>query len=149
MPSRTLRLLSANHLPAAAALFWGLSLAIVRAWQPMDYFWENFAAYWLPQGLILGLLLATRPAPALFTGVALALAAHLQLFCLWINSSVDTMGWLFYLFDFPGALIGAAIAVLLAPHKAAGKPLVRGLLGFGWVAFGLWLNFQLVRLSLG
>lgn len=149
MPSRTLRLLSPNHLPAAAALFWGLSLAIVRAWQPMDYFWENFAAYWLPQGLILGLLLVTRPAPALFTGVALALAAHLQLFCLWINSSVDTMGWLFYLFDFPGALIGAAIAVFLAPHKAAGKPLVCGLLGFGWVAFGLWLNFQLVRLSLG
>ena len=52
MSSSSLRLLSLNHLPAAAALLWGLSLAIVRAWQPIDYFWENFAAYWLPHCLL-------------------------------------------------------------------------------------------------
>ncbi|WP_047285713.1 MULTISPECIES: hypothetical protein [Pseudomonas] len=147
MPSRSLRLLSLNHLPAAAALLWGLSLAIVRAWQPMDYFWENFAAYWLPQGLILGLLLCTRPTPALFTGVALALAAHLQLFCLWISSPEGALGWLFYLFDFPGALIGAATARYLATRVAPGKPLINGLLGLGWVSLGLWLNFKLMMYS--
>ena len=147
MSSSSLRLLSLNHLPAAAALLWGLSLAIVRAWQPIDYFWENFAAYWLPQGLILGLLLCTRPTPALFTGVALALAAHLQLFCLWISSPEGALGWLFYLFDFPGALIGAAIARLLATRVAPGKPLINGLLGLGWVSLGLLLNFKLMMYS--
>ena len=151
MPSRSLATpaVPLKYLPAIVALLWGLSLAIVRAWQPMDYFWENFAAYWLPQGLILGLLLCTRPTPALFTGVALALAAHLQLFCLWITSPIDSMGWLFYLFDFPGALIGAAIARFLATRRAADKPLVSGLLGFGGVALGLLLNFQLVLFSQG
>lgn len=147
MSSSSLRLLSLNHLPAAAALLWGLSLAIVRAWQPIDYFWENFAAYWLPQGLILGLLLYTRPTPALFTGVALALAAHLQLFCLWISSPEGALGWLFYLFDFPGALIGAAIARFLATRVAPGKPLINGLLGLGWVSLGLLLNFKLMMYS--
>ncbi|WP_236204041.1 hypothetical protein [Pseudomonas protegens] len=147
MSSSSLRLLSLNHLPAATALLWGLSLAIVRAWQPIDYFWENFAAYWLPQGLILGLLLCTRPTPALFTGVALALAAHLQLFCLWISSSEGALGWLFYLFDFPGALIGAAIARFLATRVAPGKPLINGLLGLGWVSLGLLLNFKLMMYS--
>ncbi|ASE24170.1 hypothetical protein D3X12_16530 [Pseudomonas protegens] len=147
MSSSSLRLLSLNHLPAAAALLWGLSLAIVRAWQPIDYFWENFAAYWLPQGLILGLLLCTRPTPALFTGVALALAAHLQLFCLWISSPEGALGWLFYLFDFPGALIGAAIARFLATRVAPGKPLINGLLGLGWVSLGLLLNFKLMMYS--
>ncbi|WP_414158500.1 hypothetical protein ACMGG8_23110 [Pseudomonas sp. BNK-45] len=136
-----------KYLPAIAALLWGLSLAAGRALPQWDYFLENFAAYWLPQGLILGLLLATRPTPALFTGVALALAAHLQLFCLWITSPIDSMGWLFYLFDFPGALVGAAIARFLATHRAAGKPLTSGLLGFGGVALGLLLNFQLVLFS--
>ncbi|WP_236187094.1 hypothetical protein [Pseudomonas protegens] len=145
MSSSSLRLLSLNHLPAAAALLWGLSLAIVRAWQPIDYFWENFAAYWLPQGLILGLLLCTRPTPALFTGVALA--AHLQLFCLWISSPEGALGWLFYLFDFPGALIGAAIARFLATRVAPGKPLINGLLGLGWVSLGLLLNFKLMMYS--
>ncbi|MDS9879196.1 hypothetical protein RMI40_30635 [Pseudomonas protegens] len=147
MSSSSLRLLSLNHLPAATALLWGLSLAIVRAWQPIDYFWENFAAYWLPQGLILGLLLCTRPTPALFTGVALALAAHLQLFCLWISSPEGALGWLFYLFDFPGALIGAAIARFLATRVAPGKPLINGLLGLGWVSLGLLLNFKLMMYS--
>ncbi|QNH78229.1 hypothetical protein GGD92_08230 [Pseudomonas protegens] len=147
MPARTLRLLSPNHLPAAAALLWGLSLAIVRAGQPMEYFWENFAAYWLPQGLILGLLLCTRPTPALFSGVALALAAHLQLFSLWISAPEDSMGWLFYLLDFPGALIGAAIARLLATRAAPGKPLINGLLGVGWVSLGLLLNLKLMMSS--
>lgn len=147
MPARTLRLLSPNHLPAAAALLWGLSLAIVRAGQPMEYFWENFAAYWLPQGLILGLLLCTRPTPALFTGVALALAAHLQLFSLWISAPEDSMGWLFYLLDFPGALIGAAIARFLATRVAPGKPLINGLLGVGWVSLGLLLNLKLMMSS--
>ncbi|AQT09175.1 hypothetical protein H78_02505 [Pseudomonas protegens] len=147
MSSSSLRLLSLNQLPAAAALLWGLSLAIVRAWQPIDYFWENFAAYWLPQGLILGLLLCTRPTPALFTGVALALAAHLQLFCLWISSPEGALGWLFYLFDFPGALIGAAIARFLATRVAPGKPLINGLLGLGWVSLGLLLNFKLMMYS--
>ncbi|URN90830.1 MAG: hypothetical protein NAG77_08125 [Pseudomonas protegens] len=147
MSSSSLRLLSLNHLPAAAALLWGLSLAIVRAWQPIDYFWENFAAYWLPQGLILGLLLCTRPTPALFTGVALALAAHLQLFCLWISSPEGALGWLFYLFDLPGALIGAAIARFLATRVAPGKPLINGLLGLGWVSLGLLLNFKLMMYS--
>ncbi|WP_145712872.1 hypothetical protein [Pseudomonas sp. GW456-L15] len=147
MSSSSLRLLSLNHLPATAALLWGLSLAIVRAWQPIDYFWENFAAYWLPQGLILGLLLCTRPTPALFTGVALALAAHLQLFCLWISSPEGALGWLFYLFDFPGALIGAAIARFLATRVAPGKPLINGLLGLGWVSLGLLLNFKLMMYS--
>ncbi|MCE4057769.1 hypothetical protein [Pseudomonas sp. Au-Pse12] len=151
MPSRSLAApaVPLKYLSAIVALLWGLSLAIVRAWQPMDYFWENFAAYWLPQGLILGLLLCTRPSSALFTGVTLALAEHLQLFCLWITSPIDSMGWLFYLFDFPGALIGAAIARFLATRRAADKPLVSGLLGFGGVALGLLLNFQLVLFSQG
>ncbi len=113
----------------------------------MEYFWENFAAYWLPQGLILGLLLCTRPTPALFTGVALALAAHLQLFSLWISAPEDTMGWLFYLLDFPGALIGAAIARFLATRVAPGKPLINGLLGVGWVSLGLLLNLKLMMSS--
>ena len=82
-----------------------------------------------------------------FTGVALALAAHLQLFCLWISSPEGALGWLFYLFDFPGALIGAAIARFLATRVAPGKPLINGLLGLGWVSLGLLLNFKLMMYS--
>lgn len=146
-PSLAVPVVRLKYLPAIVALLWGLSLAIVRAWQPMEYFWENVAAYWLPQGLILGLLLCTRPTPALFTGVALALAAHLQLFSLWISSPEDSMGWLFYLLDFPGAQIGAAIARFLATRVAPGKPLINGLLGVGWVSLGLLLNLKLMMSS--
>ncbi|MGC5704068.1 hypothetical protein J4P02_28090 [Pseudomonas sp. NFXW11] len=146
MPTRSLALQTAplRYLPAIAALLWGLLLAAGRALQPLDYFWSNFGAYWLPQALILGLLLCTRPSAALFTGVALALAAHLQVFCLWINSPIDAMGWLFYLFDFPGALIGAAIARVLSKRIAPRTPWFDGFIGLGLVSLGLLLNFLIV-----
>lgn len=75
-----------RHLPAIIAVTLGLALAIARALVPLDYFWDNFAAYWLPQALVLGLLLLTRPASAMVAGAALALAIHLLLFCLWITT---------------------------------------------------------------
>ncbi|WP_025130736.1 hypothetical protein [Pseudomonas sp. PH1b] len=146
MPTRPTLIpaLTRDHLPAAVAVLWGMLLAAGRAWEPSDYFWSNFAWYWLPQALILGLLLLTRPSLALFTGVALALSAHLQLMCLWINAPEDVMGWLFYLFDFPGALIGTLIARYRARRIAPEQWLKGGLSGFAWVAIGLASNFLLV-----
>ena len=141
------RPLTFAHLPATAALLWGLTLAVYRAQGPEGFFWENVAFYWLPQMLVLGLLLVTRPPRALFTGIALALAVHLQAFSLWITSSIDVMGWLFYLFDFPGALIGAGVARYWAYRNAPSNPAITTLLGFGWVMVGLLVNLALVGLS--
>ncbi|NBF13449.1 hypothetical protein GV818_32920 [Pseudomonas sp. Fl4BN1] len=139
--------LTRAHLPAAAAVLWGLLVAAGRASNSGGYFWENFAFYWLPQALILGLLLLTRPPLALFTGVALALSAHLQLMSLWISSPIDVMGWLFYLFDFPGALIGTLIARYQARRMAPGRWFKGFLSGFAWVATGLLMNFLLVMFT--
>ncbi|KTC37733.1 MAG: hypothetical protein ACN6QY_22335 [Pseudomonas sp.] len=138
-----LRRASLQHLPAFAAIALGLAIAIARAIEPLDYFWENFAAYWLPQGLIIGLLWFTRPASALVAGAALALAIHLLLFCLWITTPQDALGWIYYLLNFPGAAIGAAAARYLASRRPPRSALGNALLGFFGVALGLLVNFKL------
>ncbi|MBC2658853.1 hypothetical protein H7A76_25740 [Pseudomonas sp. MSSRFD41] len=132
-----------QHLPAIIAIILGMALAIARAMEPQDYFWDNFAGYWLPQALVLGLLLLTRPASAMVAGAALALAIHLLLFCLWITTPQDALGWIYYLLDFPGAVLGGAAARYLAKRRPPRSALGSGLLGFFGVALGFLLNFKL------
>lgn len=141
MPPRSISafpLLFARTMALLAVLA-GLIVSVVAA-RPSapNYFLGNLAYYWLPQVAVLGILLLLRSPPALLGGVALALALHLAVFDLWlITDSIDVMGWLFYFFDFPGALVGALIAQFSVFRRDLSHPAWVALLGFGWTTLGL------------
>lgn len=57
----------------------GLSVAIFITTKN-EYFWGNFAAYWLPQAAVLGVAYLFRAARAVLGGAAIALALYLAVF---------------------------------------------------------------------
>lgn len=79
-----------------------------------DYFLGNFAFYWLPQAIVLAVLLVFVSRPAVLSGVAIVLAIYLALFGAWVfsRSHPDSMAWLGYLSSLPGAGLGAIVGAL-------------------------------------
>lgn len=65
--------------------------------------------------------------------MAAAMGLYLFLFHLWVT---DSMGWLFYLFSFPGVLIGALLGIVFSPSRK----LFEAPAAFVWVVLGIVVN---------
>jgi hypothetical protein len=100
------------------------ALALKGAW-----FLSNLLFYWLPQACVLVLFCLYRPPrPAVFAGVALALAAYLGIFGAWLFSRnpPESTAWLGYLFSLPGAVVGSFLAIGWLARRAENRPWVIG-----------------------
>lgn len=111
----------------------------------------NFALYWGPQAIVLAVLLALRPRPAAVAGTALALVLHLVAFDAWIRSQGpgQALGWLYYLFSFPGALAGAVAGTLVSRRLGRSAALVAGAVAMALTAIGIALNHGATRYTQG
>ena len=77
---------------------------------------------------------------AVLGGVALTMALYLYLFDSW---ATESMAWLFYLFSFPGVLVGALLASV-APSR---KP-YEVLIAAGWVILGIVVNLTIMLITM-
>lgn len=107
---------------------------VVAVWitRKDEYFLGNFAAYWLPQAAVLCVALLCKTSRRSLSGIAIAMALYLCVFNLW---ATEAMAWLWYLFSFPGVLLGA-LATRLTNH---GRPL-ETFTAIGWVIIGIVLS---------
>lgn len=114
-----------------AAIGVGLGFAVaVYTTGKGPFFLENFAYSWLPQAAVLYIARLCKASPESLGGMAVAMGLYLFLFHLWVT---DSMGWLFYLFSFPGILIGALLGVVFSPSRKVFKALA----AFVWVVLGI------------
>lgn len=106
----------------------------------------NFLFYWGPQAALLGLALVTRTRPGVLGGSALVLAAFLLGFHGWMRSrpAGDALAWLFYLFSFPGALVGVFAAALASRRRVGSSTPRRALLTAALTSAGLAVNLGLL-----
>jgi hypothetical protein len=100
-----------------------------------EYFLENFAAYWLPQAAVFGAALLFRATRKALGGIGIAMALYLYLFDIW---ATESMAWLFYLFSFPGVLIGALLAAVTPTRKP-----FEVMIAFAWVVLGIGVNLAM------
>ena len=125
-----------------AAMGVGLSLAVaIYITGKGPFFLENFACTWLPQVAVLCIALLCKASRESLGGMATAMGLYLFLFHLWVT---DSMGWLFYLFSFPGILIGALLSVVFSPSRKVFKALV----AFAWVVLGIVGNLAVLVFTL-
>ncbi|OPA89647.1 hypothetical protein BFW86_14325 [Pseudomonas fluorescens] len=125
-----------------AAIGVGLGLAVAVYTTGMGpSFLENFAYSWLPQAAVLCIALLCKASRESLGGMAIAMGLYLFLFDLWVT---DSMGWLFYLFSFPGILIGALLGVFFSPSRRVFKALV----AFAWVVLGIVGNLAVLAIAL-
>lgn len=117
----------------------GLAVALCISAQG-PYFWSNFAGYWLPQAAVLAMAMLFKASRAVLGGVALTMALYLYLFDSW---ATESMAWLFYLFSFPGVLVGALLASV-APSR---KP-YEVLIAAGWVILGIVVNLTIMLITM-
>ena len=117
-----------EYLTALACV--SVGFAVSAALAPYDAgFWSNLLFYWVPQACVLGMLcLYKPPRPAVFAGLALALAAHLALFGAWLLSRQhpESLAWLGYLFSLPGAVLGSFLALSWLARREEHRPIVIG-----------------------
>ncbi|KTC62661.1 hypothetical protein AO262_02035 [Pseudomonas fluorescens ABAC62] len=119
----------------------GLSLAVaIYTAGKGPFFLENLASMWLPQVVVLCIALLCKASRELLLGVAIAMALYLLLFGLWVT---DSMGWLIYLFSFPGILIGALLSVVFSPSRKVFKALA----AFAWVVVGIVGNLAVLAVT--
>ncbi|SAM32917.1 hypothetical protein BN1864_LIB5394:02964 [Pseudomonas sp. 1 R 17] len=124
-----------------AAMGVGLSLAVaIYITGKGPFFLENFAYTWFPQAAVLCISLLCKASRELLGGMAIAMALYLLLFDIWVT---DAMGWLFYLFSFPGILIGALLSVVFSPSRKVFKALG----AFVWVVAGIVGNLAVLAIT--
>ncbi len=124
-----------------AAIGVGLGLAVaVYTTGKGPFFLDNFAYSWLPQVAVLCIALLCKASRESLGGMATAMGLYLFLFDLWVT---DSMGWLFYLFSFPGILIGALLGVVFSPSRKVFKALV----AFAWVVLGIVGNLAVLAVT--
>jgi hypothetical protein len=150
---------SGGHAPAErwlalAGVLAGLLAA--TALSPRDAglrtFVANLVYSWGPQALVVGVLLAFRPRPAVIAGASLAMALHLVAFASWARTLPprEALAWLYYLFSFPGALVGACAAAVLSRLRRPRAPAPRaGLVAAGLTLVGIVLNHLATVLTAG
>ena len=94
----------------SAVVFLGVLVAAVLA-PKNEYFFGNFIFYWLPQLIIISLLLILKYRLAVVSGCAFIMALYLVLYGAWVSSQPkDGLIWLGYVFSIPGAALGALAA---------------------------------------
>jgi hypothetical protein len=104
------------------------------------FFLENFAYAWLPQAAVLCVALLCKASRESLGGMAAAMGLYLFLFHLWVT---DSMGWLFYLFSFPGVLIGALLGIVFSPSRK----LFEAPAAFVWVVLGIVVNLAALTIT--
>ena len=118
---------------AALALTVGIA-ALIGKWHPT----EDLLSLWWPQGLLLGGLLLLWARPALIAGAAIAAGLYLIVFYFAFGRSPNDNGldWLLYVFAFPCAAIGAAVARAVDWRKPSSSAFRSVLLSFLLTASG-------------
>jgi hypothetical protein len=127
-----------ERFAALASIALGIAISVALA--PNDSsFLSNLLFYWVPQACVLALFsLYKPPRPAVFAGIALALATYLALFGTWLFSRrhPESLTWLGYLLSLPGAVVGSFAAInwlgrnnALRPSVIAAATAIAALLG--------------------
>ncbi len=128
-----------SSTPMRVGVGLGLAVAVYTTGKG-PFFLENFAYSWLPQAAVLCIALLCKASRESLGGMATAMGLYLFLFDLWVT---DSMGWLFYLFSFPGILIGALLNVVFSPSRKVFKALV----AFAWVVLGIVGNLAVLAIT--
>ena len=137
-----------SQVPGALGIACGLVVAGILA--PKDtYFLPNAFFYWVPQLIVLLLLIPLRASAAVVAGVSFALAAYLAAFGAWVftRQHPDSMAWLGYVFSFPGAALGALSGTLWLRDQPKMVPLAKGCVAAVAVLLWLTLNQALVCIT--
>jgi len=124
-----------------------IGVAVATYLSPKDkYFFGNFTFYWLPQAIVLAILLLARYKLPVLCGAALVFSAYLACFHLWVFSRPhpESMAWLGYLFSFPGAAIGALVSATIAKRFEIKNSVMLGGTALLLTFIGLVLNQALV-----
>lgn len=111
-----------------------------------DYFLGNFLYLWIPQAIVLGVVLMFGSRPAVVSGAALVLALYLALYGTWVflRQNPDGLIWLGYWFSLPGAGIGAVIGALYVRQRRFERAAVAGAVAAASTLVGLSLNQALL-----
>ena len=129
---------SLSLLPSVLA-----GVVVAALLSPKDaYFMGNFMFYWLPQGIVLAVLLFFVSRPAVLSAVAVVLAVYLALFGVWVFSrpNPEAMAWLGYLFSLPGAGLGAIAGALYVKRQSYERAIVAGSIAALFTFAGLAVN---------
>ncbi|MFJ2456653.1 hypothetical protein ACIOWK_33970 [Pseudomonas protegens] len=116
---------------AVVGIALGLAVAVYIS-PKSEYFLGNFAYSWLPQAAVLFVAILCKASRGALGGIAAAMALYLYLFDIW---ATESLAWLFYLFSFPGILIGALLAIATPSRKAFEAPIA-----FAWAVLGIALG---------
>ncbi|QFR43041.1 hypothetical protein [Sulfurimonas xiamenensis] len=118
-----------EHSVARIIVLLGIITAIVIA--PKNHFFlPNFLYYWLPQGVIIGLLFLAKMRASVITGCSLTMTTFLISYAILMSSTSEpsaAMAWIVYLFSIPGALIGAFIFGMTAKKLQYNSSIVVGI----------------------
>jgi hypothetical protein len=131
----------------AALLCVAAGFAIAASLSPWDrFFAPNLLFFWVPHIALLCCAALFRPRPAVIAGTALALAAYLAGYHVWVFSMKrpDSLAWLGYLFSLPGALLGAALAIGLFKERGGRSAMCAGLATLALVLAGIAMNLGFV-----
>lgn len=118
-------------------------VAVAALLSPKDgYFIGNFAFYWVPQAITLGVVLFFVSRPAVLSGVAVVLALYLALYGAWVFSRPhpESMAWLGYLSSLPGAGLGAIAGALYVKRQSYKKAAIAGVVAASFTLVGLAAN---------
>src|SRR5512138_1276056 len=138
---------------AAARALPCLGLGVAVGLSPLEHglriFLWNFSSFWVPQAAVLALLLPLRPRPAIVAGAALVMALHLAAFAGWMHTlgPGQALAWLFYLFSFPGALAGAALAALVSRRRPRLSAARAGAAAAALTAIGIAVNHAVTAVA--
>ncbi|MEQ1533984.1 MAG: hypothetical protein ABL906_10515 [Sideroxydans sp.] len=119
--------------------------AVLAPWD--DYFLANFMFYWIPQAVILGVLMSVSSRPAAVAGTAIILAFYLAAYWAWLHhvkSDDAGLAWLGYLFSLPGAAVGALFGASFIERKKYKYAKVACLILAASTLVGLALNQLLI-----
>ena len=132
-----------ERFSAISAIVIGILVAIIIA-PKNEFLLPNFLYFWLPQGIIIGLLYATKMRPSVITGSAIIMTLHLIGYAIWVSSPSDAMAWIGYFFSIAGALVGAFIVgIILKKYPVQSSTLavlgayIGALIGIAIIQIGL------------
>lgn len=120
----------------------GVVVAIVLAPKD-DYFLGNFMFWWIPQAIVLSILISFTSRPAVVSGAAVILAIYLAAYGAWISLSATNdngLSILGYLFSLPGAVVGAIAGAFFIKQRNYLRAVVVGSVVAASTLVGLALN---------
>ena len=137
--------LSAEQYAALACTSLGLVVSIVLA-PKTTFFLGNVAFFWLPQVVVLSIVLVFSRSAPVMAGAAFALALYLAAFGTWIHTKSHLGGneWAGYILSLPGACIAAVVAAAVVRHYPHLSPLATGAVATAATLSGVAINQAIV-----